>query len=97
MKAIADVVISIYERNKWLEFFIFWVIWIGGAIFEYQIHRNKQVTLGWLYLCLGVLIYMLYSSDDQLGIYKWGLICLIAILAAVGISKFSKYANTPNK
>lgn len=61
---------SFVDRYPWIAFLVVWLLWVGGTLWEYRVHRSKQVTAGWLLILFGVLGFAV-SQADALGVWKW--------------------------
>ena len=72
---VRDMIESFVDKYPWAAFLLVWLLWVGGTLWEYRIHRSKQVTAGWLLLLFGVLGYAA-SQATALGAARWALVAI---------------------
>ena len=67
------------DKYPWAAFMLVWLLWVGGTLWEYRIHRSKQVTAGWMLLLFGVLGFAA-SQAGSLGVWRWVLAALVILV-----------------
>ena len=61
---------DLVRNYPWAAFLVVWLLWTGGTLWEYRLHRNKQVTGAWLLFLFCILAFAL-STIEALGIARW--------------------------